>query len=77
MLLSDDLCLCLQLCEVDGASVRIKCANSNHALLLLLIMNLQDFAAMFGNPLKGRAYPLDFMNLGQPQCFGYLGCMYI
>mmetsp|Transcript_19140 Transcript_19140/g.49746 ORF Transcript_19140/g.49746 Transcript_19140/m.49746 type:complete len:881 (+) Transcript_19140:170-2812(+) len=37
----------------------------------------EDFAALFGNPLKNRSYPLDFMGLQRPVCLGYLGCMYI
>lgn len=50
---------------------------SQRVLLPLPLCLLQDFARMFGNPLRGRAYPLDFMGLGKPLCMGYLGCMYI
>lgn len=38
---------------------------------------LQDLAAMFGNPLKDRAYALDWRGLGKPLCVGYLGCLYV
>lgn len=32
---------------------------------------------MFGNPLKGKAYPLDFDGLGKPWCPPTIGCMFV
>ncbi len=38
---------------------------------------MQDFAAMFGNPLKDKSYPLNFEQLGKPMCPTGIGCMFI
>ncbi len=32
---------------------------------------------MFGNPLKGKAYPLDFADMGRPACLPVMGCMFV
>jgi len=38
----------------------------------------QDFAKMFGNPLKDRAYPLEYDGLGKPTCGpSWLGCLFV
>ena len=38
----------------------------------------EDFATMFGNPLKGKSYPLDWDGLGKPWCGpAWLGCVFL
>jgi len=37
----------------------------------------RDFAAMFGNPLRGKQYALNFEGRGRPWCPTGIGCMFI
>jgi len=38
----------------------------------------RDFAAMFGNPLLGRTFPIDWGGMGKPVCGpSWLGCLFI
>lgn len=38
---------------------------------------MQDFARMYGNPLLGKEYELNFDGLGKPFCPASLGCMFL
>ena len=41
-----------------------------------LITYMQDFARMLNNPLRGKAYPLNFEDFGRPWCPSF-GCVFL